>query len=95
MLKSQTSVDKNIQQVPSPNESQFEVDVTGNKGTDDGDSMNQKVKVQRKLLDKQQAQSSIQDYKLKRDQQKRKIKTPMRLGYADLITYALTAANQL
>lgn len=69
--------------------------MTRNNGTNDGDSMNQKVKVHRKLLDKQQAQSFIQDYQLTRDSQKRKIKTPMRLGYADLITYALTAVNQL
>ncbi|KAH9705871.1 reverse transcriptase Ty1/copia-type domain-containing protein [Citrus sinensis] len=38
---------------------------------------------------------SIQDYQFTRDRQKRQVRAPERLGYADLIAYALTAAHEV
>ena len=37
----------------------------------------------------------IQDYQFTRDRQKRQVRAPERLGYADLIAYALTAAQEV
>ncbi|KAH9647724.1 Integrase catalytic domain-containing protein [Citrus sinensis] len=42
-----------------------------------------------------QTEAQHQEYQLTRDREKRKVKAPIRYGYADLIAYALTASHQI
>ncbi|KAK9179751.1 hypothetical protein WN943_028956 [Citrus x changshan-huyou] len=94
MLKSQTSAQSTIQKIPRAETPHFEVELTK---TEDGQNTSHTGETQGS--DGTSAQSpehtSIQDYQLTRDKQKRQVRAPERLGYADLIAYALTASQEV
>ncbi|KAH9752684.1 hypothetical protein KPL71_014795 [Citrus sinensis] len=94
MLKNQTSTQSSIQKIPSAETPHFEVELSKTE-----DDQNTSHTGETQGSDETSAQTlehiSIQDYQLTRDRQKRQIKAPERLGYADLIAYALTAAQEV
>lgn len=81
--------------MPSPDELQFEVELTGNKDADVKDINDPEEERIEEATEQPAGQSFIQDYQLTRDREKRKVKAPERLGYVDLIAYALTTAHEL
>ena len=95
MLKSHIPIDKRIQKVPSPDELQFKVELNGTKDVDVRDINYPEEERTEEVVEQPASQSSVQDYQLTRDNEKRKMKAPEKLGYADLIAYALTATNEL
>ncbi|KAH9696398.1 hypothetical protein KPL71_023151 [Citrus sinensis] len=94
MLKSQTSAQSTIQKISGAETPHFEVELTK---TEDGQNTSHTGETQGS--DGTSAQSpehtSIQDYQLTRDRQERQVRAPERLGYADLIAYALTTAHEV
>lgn len=81
--------------MPSPDELQFKVELNGTKDADVRDIDDPEEERTEEVVEQPACQSSIQDYQLTRDKEKRKVKAPKRLGYADLIAYALTTSNDL
>ena len=94
MLKNQTSAQSTIQKILGAETPHFEVELSK---TEDGKNTSHTGETQGS--DETSAQTlehiSIQDYQLTRDRQKRQVRAPERLGYADLIAYALTAAQEV
>ncbi|KAH9728536.1 hypothetical protein KPL70_009073 [Citrus sinensis] len=94
MLKNQTSAQSTIQKIPGAETPHFEVELSK---TEDGKNTSHTGETQGS--DETSAQSQehipIQDYQLTRDRQKRQVRAPERLGYADLIAHALTAAQEV
>src|SRR3954469_2465409 len=51
--------------------------------------------VEEEAEDAEEIEETVDDYLLSRDRSRRAIKTPQRLGYADLIAYALISASEV
>ncbi|KAH9754208.1 Integrase catalytic domain-containing protein [Citrus sinensis] len=94
MLKNQTSAQSTIQKIPSAETPHFEVELLK---TEDGQNTSHTGETQGSNETSAQSleHTSIQDNQLTRDRQKRQVRAPERLGYADLIAYALTAAQKV
>ncbi|KAH9722770.1 Integrase catalytic domain-containing protein [Citrus sinensis] len=94
MLKNQTSAQSTIQKIPGAETHHFEVELSK---TEDGKNTSHTGETQGSDETSAQSQEhiSIQDYQLTRDRQKRQVRAPESLGYANLIAYALTAAHEV
>ncbi|KAH9769407.1 Integrase catalytic domain-containing protein [Citrus sinensis] len=94
MLKSQTAAQCTIQKIPGAETPHFEVELSKTE-----DVQNTSHTGENQGSDGINAQSPehtlLQDYQLTRDRQKRQVRAPERLGYADLIAYALLAAQEV
>ncbi|KAL9449934.1 hypothetical protein AB3S75_011796 [Citrus x aurantiifolia] len=73
---------------------QFEVDPYNKEASGDEDNTDQGFDDQENDPVRQ-TEAQHQEYQLTRDKEKRKVKTPLRYGYADLIAYALAASHQI
>ncbi|KAH9779743.1 hypothetical protein KPL71_007826 [Citrus sinensis] len=94
MLKSQSSAQRTIQKISRAETHHFEVELSK---TEDGHNTSHTRENQGSdgISAQLTKHTSIQDYQLTRDRQKRQVRAPERLGYADLIAYALTAAHEV
>ncbi|KAH9754237.1 hypothetical protein KPL71_015385 [Citrus sinensis] len=94
MLKNQTSAQSTIQKIPGAETPHFDVELLK---TEDGQNTSHTGETQGSNETSAQSleHTSIQDNQLTRDRQKRQVRAPERLGYADLIAYALTAAQNV
>ncbi|KAH9781301.1 hypothetical protein KPL71_008412 [Citrus sinensis] len=73
---------------------QFEVEPYNREASEDEDNTDQGFDDHENDRGRQ-TEAQHQEYQLIRDREKRKVKAPLRYGYADLIAYALTASHQI
>lgn len=94
MLKNQGAAQGKIQKIPRVEIPHFEVELTK---SEDGQNINhiEENKASYEISAKPSEHTSIQNDQLITNRQRRQVKAPKRLGYVDLIAYALIAAQEV
>ncbi|KAH9684870.1 Integrase catalytic domain-containing protein [Citrus sinensis] len=93
-LEMKKSTDTDAQKDKERTKVQFEVEPYTREASEDKNDSYQGVADQETDQVKQ-TEAQHQEYQLTRDRERRKAKTPVRYGYADLIAYILTTSHQI